>query len=175
MFEIVTLPSKNLRKRSEDIDPDILSLDETKQYIEELIETMYASDGIGIASPQVGKNIRICIIGKAAIQKNHQLFGKDLVLVNPNFQKTSKKTGIETEGCLSVPGIFGNVKRNKDILVSAIDRDGKPLEFNAKGFFARVVQHEIDHLDGILFIDKATNIQKADQLESELRETKLAI
>ena len=126
-----------------------------------MIPTMYGDDGIGLAAPQVANNIRICIIGKQADKS----LGSDLVLVNPVWTKNNKKTNIDDEGCLSVPGKFGKVKRYTDIHVDAWDRHGNPLSFDAKQFFARVVQHEVDHLDGILFIDKATDIYEVDPVE----------
>jgi peptide deformylase len=129
---------------------------------------MHAADGIGLAAPQVGNNIRVCTIGKDAIPRNHIIWdqiGKkhvDIALINPTWERTSKKADVDTEGCLSVPGKIGRVKRYKDIRVTAWDRDGKELHFDAHNYFSRVIQHEVDHLNGILFIDKATEIQDTD-------------
>ncbi len=148
-----------------------------QDFIQNLIDSMYAAEGIGIASSQVGKNIRVCIIGKEAVPKiistrdGSITTGHDLVLVNPTCERISKKTDRDTEGCLSVPYTFGKVKRSKDIAVHAMDRNGKPLVFEAHNFFARVIQHEIDHLNGILFVDKATDIYV---VEPEEREAQLA-
>jgi peptide deformylase len=158
---IVKLPTPSLRERSVEITKDILLSENTQKFIDDMIPTMYGDDGIGLAAPQVGKNIRVCVIGKEADKG----LSDDLVLVNPVWEKNSPKTKTEDEGCLSVPGKFGKVKRFTNIHVDALDRHGNPLSFEAKHFFARVIQHEVDHLNGILFIDKATDIYEVDPVE----------
>lgn len=167
MLQIVTLPTESLRERSKKIDRVFLLSKETQELIKEMIPTMYASDGIGLAAPQIGKNIRICVISKEAIPEGHKLFGNDLVLVNPAWEKTSRKKEWDNEGCLSVPKTYGQVKRYKNIHVQALNAKGEKLEFDASAFFARVVQHEVDHLDGILFIDKAKDIYTTDSDQEE--------
>ena len=117
---------------------------------------MYHYEGIGLAAPQVGKNVCVCIIGKEAVPGKK----KDMALINPAYTKLNKKKVTDTEGCLSVPGKFGKIARYKDILVTALDENGNKLEFKAHNFFARVIQHEVDHLNGILYIDKAHDIQE---------------
>ncbi|HYE60298.1 MAG TPA: peptide deformylase [Candidatus Kapabacteria bacterium] len=159
ILPIVKHPTSTLRVRSKEVDKTYLALPETKKFIKNLIDTMYANDGIGIASSQVGTNVRICIIGKDAVPGKK----KDLVLVNPICVKTSKKMDTDSEGCLSVPKIYGNVKRYRDLAVNALDENGNPLSFSATKFFARVIQHEIDHLDGTLYIDKATDLYAATE------------
>lgn len=154
MLSVVKIPTPSLRERSIEVDRDFVLLPETQQFIRELIATMYDDDGIGIASPQVGKNVRICIIGKDAVPGKE----KDLVLVNPIWTKTGRKKAWEVEGCLSVPKTFGKVARYTDIHVEAMNEHGEKIEFDAQKFFARVIQHEVDHLDGILFIDKARDV-----------------
>ena len=158
MLNVITLPATSLRERSKEIDRDFLLKPETQKLMVEMIDTMYQDDGAGLAAPQIGKNIRICVIGQEADKK----LTKDLILVNPVWEKISKKTNLDTEGCLSVPGVFGRVKRFSKIYVTALDRKANKIEFEAKNFFARVIQHEVDHLDGILFIDKATDICRTD-------------
>ncbi len=130
--------------------------------LDDMIDSMYAYNGIGIAATQVGLNIMAAIIHKDALDfKNKKLHGAfhgaDFLILNPKI--TSHSWGIlsDEEGCLSVPGYHGIVKRYKKITVSCMDRKGTPLTFVAHGFFARVLQHEIDHLNGTLYIDKATD------------------
>lgn len=165
MLQIVTLPTKSLKERSTEIDRDVLLSEETQNLIKEMYPTMNAADGIGLAAVQVKKNIRLCTIGKAAIPENHEIWKKlkqkpgDIVLINPKWEKTSRKKTVDYEGCLSVPGKTGEVKRYKNIHVEALDGQGNPFSFDAEDYFARVIQHEVDHLDGILFIDRAINIQ----------------
>ncbi len=159
ILPIVTIPTPSLRERSKEVTRDFVLQSDTQEFIQNLIVTMYADDGIGIASPQVGKNIRICIVGREATpEKKH-----DLVLINPVWTKTSRKTEWDTEGCLSVPKVYGKVKRYTTIQVEALDEQGNPISFEAKKFFARVIQHEVDHLDGILFIDKAKDTYTAEK------------
>lgn len=171
MLTIVTLPTKSLREPSVEIDKKTLLLPKTQKLISDMFLTMYAADGIGLAAPQVAQNIRIFTIGKNAIPKDHDIWKavggewRDLAIANPTWEKMSKKTDSEMEGCLSVPGKIGRVRRFKHIHVKAWGQDGKKLSFDATGFFARVVQHEIDHLDGILFIDKASDIR--DDVKNE--------
>lgn len=163
VLPIVKEPTPSLRERSTEVDKVFLTLPETKKFIQNMIDTMYAREGIGIAATQVGTNVRVCIIGKDAVTGK----AKDLVLVNPEIQKTSRKTLVDTEGCLSVPGIYGKVKRMKDLDVKALDENGNPLSFKASNFFARVVQHEVDHLNGTLFIDKAKDVYEVDKSDRD--------
>ncbi|MFH0857366.1 MAG: peptide deformylase [Candidatus Magasanikbacteria bacterium] len=168
ILPITKLPNENLRQPSQIVDTAFLLTDEIQNFIDQMIPTMYADDGIGLASPQVGKNIQICVIGQKAlpakikIQNGTLDNSKDLILVNPKFKPMSRKKEVDIEGCLSVPKIFGKVRRYKSISVTALDRNGNPLEFEANTYFARVIQHEIDHLQGILFIDKAKELYREE-------------
>ncbi len=117
--------------------------------LEDMAETMEAAVGVGLAAPQVG-------IGKRIIVVRHE---RDTVLelINPVVLKAA---GIETgsEGCLSCPGLYGEVERAAEVEVEGLNREGKKIRINGEGLLARILQHEIDHLNGILFVDKATNI-----------------
>jgi peptide deformylase len=152
MLNIIKNPNEILRKKSKEIDRPFLALADTQNLIAEMIETMYAGDGVGLAAPQIGKNIRLVVIGKDATKNG------ELALINPVWEKINRKTKIDVEGCLSIPKTSGKVKRWKDIRVCALDQAGNQLNFEASDLFARVIQHEVDHLDGILFIDKANDI-----------------
>lgn len=131
-------------------------------YIDELIDTMYKARGIGIASPQVGRSIQLVVIAKDALKETQNrkqfLLNQDLVLVNPVITHREKPTTLLEEGCLSVPKVFGHVERHLALSVEAFDRYGNMLSFHATDFLAHVVQHEVDHLEGTLFIDKAKNL-----------------
>lgn len=167
---MVTLPTQTLRDRSRELTTAEILLPEMQQFFIDMVPHMYEHDGIGLAAPQVGRNIRMCIIGKEAIgrakrpeKSEHGRTDKtDLVLINPVFQKLSKKMSEDSEGCLSVPGFYGQVRRYKEIYVTALDYNGKPIEFAAHDFFARVIQHEIDHLEGNLFIDRAFDLYQSE-------------
>ena len=123
---------------------------EIKRIIADMTETMWHQVGIGLAAPQVGLPHRILVMddGKRGVQ----------VLINPVIESRGG-TVREEEGCLSLPGIFAEVERSRTITVSAIDTDGQPTSFEASGLKARVVQHELDHLDGVLFLDRISNIK----------------
>jgi peptide deformylase len=125
-----------------------------------MVETMYAKDGVGLASVQVGESKQLCVIAK-----NYNTLNKkqDLCLINPSWTKLSVFKAWDEEGCLSVPGVYGKVKRYTKIKVQALDSNGKLLEFVAEDFFARIIQHEVDHLNGILFIEKAKNLHQIDK------------
>ena len=165
MLEVITIPTPSLKEPSTEVNPGFLMSADTQHFIQQLIATMYTDDGIGIAAPQVGNNIRICIIGKEAIKfdkKSTLDQNQDLVLINPVWTKTSIRKEWDTEGCLSVPKTYGKVKRYKNIKVKALDLNGNEINFEAHNFFARVIQHEIDHLDGVLFIDKAKDTYQVE-------------
>ena len=120
--------------------------------LDDMKETMYKSNGVGLAAPQVGILKRIIVVDD----------GNGLIeCINPRiiFQKGEQ---YGQEGCLSVPGLKGDVKRPNEVIVRALDRNGKEIEYRAKEFLARIFCHEIDHLNGILYIDKADDIRKAD-------------
>ncbi len=151
MFKIVTNPNPILRQKSKPID-DILS-QEIQDLLPEMIETMIKKDGVGLAAPQIGKNIRLVVI---------RFKDDDLVMFNPKIIKKSIFKEWDEEGCLSVPNVFGDVKRYKKIEVKFFDQFNKEQKICAEGLLARIIQHEIDHLDGVLFIDKAKNLRKID-------------
>lgn len=121
-----------------------------KKLLNDMAETMYSADGVGLAAPQVGVSLRIIVID----------VGEGLIeLINPSLiNGEGWVTGVE--GCLSIPGVFGEVERYKEVTVEGTDRNGKTVRIKADNLLAKALQHEIDHLDGILFIEKAKTIQK---------------
>ncbi len=151
ILKIITQPNPILRKKSVEISPNVIKSPEFKSLVSSIAKTMIKTDGVGLAAPQIGKNIRLAVINS-----------KDgfFCLINPKITKKSWAREIAQEGCLSIPGVFGKVKRHKKISLTYINRDGKKIKMTAIGMMARVMQHEIDHLDGILFIDKAAEIEK---------------
>ena len=140
-----------LRKRCEPVEK---VTKEIKKLIVDMVQTMEKNNGVGLAAPQVGENKRIVVI-KTDIE-GQEFFE----LVNPKILKKSKETKKEEEGCLSFPKIFFKVERPKEIEVEGIDINGKKTKIKALGIMARVLCHEIDHLDGILFIDRLNFFQK---------------
>ncbi len=164
-LSITMLPTSTLRERSRELTKEEILSPEFQTLIRDMIPAMYENDGIGLAAPQVAVNVRLCIIGREAVHNDKRPEGKkpdpakkDLVLINPAYQKLNKKFTKDDEGCLSVPGYYGEVKRHQEIYVTALSETGEKIEFAAKNFFARVIQHEVDHLDGHLFIDRAPEL-----------------
>lgn len=162
MLTIITVPDKILETPTRELTLAEINTPKIQELISAMIPKMYESEGIGLAAPQVNHSIRICIIGKEAVKMDRKatLPHEDLVLINPTWVKTSRKTNNDQEGCLSIPGLYGTVKRHSAIHVEALDRQGNKLSFEARNFFARVIQHEVDHLDGVLFTTKATNLKE---------------
>ena len=118
--------------------------------LDNMCETMYANNGVGLAAPQIGVLKRVIVVD----------VGEGLVeLINPVLDQMQGEQ-VESEGCLSIPGVQGDVNRFTWVKVTGIDRTGNPVQLEVEGFLARALQHEIDHLDGILFIDKAKNLKK---------------
>lgn len=158
IMKIITVPDNRLRQKSDKVD--VLN-DQTKKLISDMLETLNTAqepEGAGLAAPQVGVTKRI-ILAKRFIpsQENpEEVVVKDYVLVNPKLIKISKETISGWEACLSIPDVYGQVERPKKIKVSAQDENGLSYVINTSGFFARVILHEMDHLDGILFTDKVT-------------------
>jgi peptide deformylase len=146
---IVTLPAKTLRERSSEVDVSRIPTADFQHFVDDLITSMYAADGVGIAAPQVGRNERVFIVNEKTGPKAY---------INPEILKMSEDTQDSEEGCLSVPGTYGLVKRAKKIRFRALNRHGRRVEFDAKGYIATVYQHELDHLNGILFIDRAEKL-----------------
>lgn len=142
IFTIIKEPNPILRKKSKKV-AEITK--EIKQLILDMEQTMIESKGIGLAAPQVGKNIRVIVVNT-----------KDgaIALINPKITWKSLRKETDEEGCLSCPDVFIKIKRPKSIKVKAQNKDGKQTSFKAQGLLARVIQHEIDHLDGILILDK---------------------
>lgn len=136
-----------LKKQSE----PVTKIDRTiKQLLDNMAETMYAADGVGLAAPQVGVSLQVIVIDD----------GNGLLeLINPVIvSQESLEKG--TEGCLSVPGVFGEVERYAAVTVEALNRQGKKVTIKGTGLLARALQHEIDHLEGVLFIERAQSIYK---------------
>lgn len=149
ILPLVFHPDHRLRERSIDIDqnniPDLVSL------ASDMSKTMIADKGIGLAAPQIGQNIRLIVVNTKAGPQ---------IMFNPEIVKKSLRQEWGEEGCLSIPGVFGNVRRYRFVECSFFDGGGKKQTAKAEGLLARVIQHEIDHLDGILFIDKAKDIRQ---------------
>lgn len=156
-LKIITHPNPLLRQKASKVETPFSK--ELLKLAEQMIKTMRNNQGIGLAAPQVGVSRRLIVI---AFQK------EPLTLFNPEISKKSFKKEAAEEGCLSLPGVFGLVKRHHKISVAALDKFGKKINFAAEGMLARVIQHEVDHLNGILFIDKIKKYPKSNPKDEEL-------
>lgn len=169
ILPIVTVPDNRLRQLAAPVESADFATPEFRALCADMITTMYEDDGIGLAAPQIGQSIRLIVVGKDALADQKDLpfsQNEDLVLVNPVIETYSWKTEIDDEGCLSVPGIGGTVERHVQVTVGAKTQTGADVTFVGKNYFARVLQHEIDHLNGILFIDRAKETWKHEHNES---------
>lgn len=152
-LNILTYPDKFLRqptKLIEDIDGT------TQKMIEDMSYTMYESKGVGLAAIQVGFDKSLIIYDVSPSEENRSL----QVLINPRIVESNGRIISEEEGCLSVPDLRADVKRAESVLVEGFNREGKPMRIDAEGHLAIVLQHEIDHLNGILFIDHISALKR---------------
>lgn len=154
-YPVVIYPNKRLETPSEEVT---MITDELATLLDDMYETMIAHDGIGLAAPQIGKNIRVAIV---AIDEETGLFE----MINPEIIESSGST-IDVEGCLSFPGVYGTVERAQQVVVRYYDREGDEYEVTATDYFARAMQHEIEHLDGKLFTDKIIERIAPEELDA---------
>ncbi|MCP3876481.1 MAG: peptide deformylase [Desulfobacteraceae bacterium] len=164
ILNILAYPEKSLLLPSDKVD----DIDDTlKKLIEDMGETMFEAPGVGLAAPQVGVNKRIIVYDSNADSpesddpESDNSIKEFTALINPEIIEASGKIVSEQEGCLSVIDYNADVKRHDKVLVKALDIDGKEIQFEAQGILAVIMQHEIDHLDGILFIDRISILKRA--------------
>lgn len=159
ILHILQYPDERLRKKASVVEDFGNS---TQKIIEDMFETLYETGrGIGLAATQVNIQKRIVVIDMSGPEKN-----KPFCLVNPVIMEKGEELCEELEGCLSIPGVSELVKRPKHIKLTAFDRTGQPIEIDDETYFARCIQHEIDHLDGVLFIDHLSPLKRRRVLET---------
>lgn len=169
--EIVFLPEPVLRRKAKPVtkfDKELQTL------IDDMIETMREAPGVGLAAPQVNISQQLAVIeydededeeeNEDTPPKPKKLY----VIINPEIIKTSEEKVMGIEGCLSIPGLQGEVERHESIQVKALNRHGSPVKLKVDGWMARIFQHEIDHLNGVLFTDRATRVWKPREDEDEV-------
>ncbi|HAH07309.1 MAG TPA: peptide deformylase [Elusimicrobia bacterium] len=156
LLQVARLGNPVLRKKAKAFTPEGARAAETQRLIEDMIETMREQDGAGLAAPQVHVSKRLVVIETR--EPNPRYPGEPrvplTVLINPELTRRSREMAEDWEGCLSLPDWRGLVPRHQAVAGKALDRQGRVIEFEAEGFSARVIQHELDHLDGIVFIDR---------------------
>jgi peptide deformylase len=153
VLDILTYPDKFLKRKTVPVE----NIDGAMQHVfDNMAATMYVAPGVGLAAPQVGIGESFIVYDIAPKEEGHDL----QVLVNPKIITSEGEMLSENEGCLSVPDFRADVKRSERILVEGLDRDGNPLRFEADGLLSIVIQHELDHLNGTLFIDHISALKR---------------
>lgn len=151
LLPILEFPDPRLRT----VAKPVASVDDSiRQLADDMIETMYAAPGVGLAATQIDRHIRLLVVDVSEDQS------QPLVFINPTFEKLADDTKPYDEGCLSVPGFYETVERTDRIRVSALDRNGQPFTLDADGLLSVCIQHEIDHLDGKLFVDYISALKR---------------
>lgn len=166
---IKTIPASVLQKKSQRVTE---FNSELHILIDDMVETMRAAPGSGLSAPQVGVSLRVIVV--EYIESDDEDAIPELYeVVNPKLTGLSRKQVKGIEGCLSVPGLMGEVERSEKATVKGFDRNGKPIRIKAKGWLARIFQHEIDHLDGTLFIDHADQVWDIEEDKAQIAESDL--
>jgi len=150
---IIYHPDEKLSIESESFDVSQILQKDQQTIFKDMLYTMKKHKGVGIAAPQIGVLKRFCYVSNNG--------RKPQLLINPVITKRSSSKEWAEEGCLSIPNVYGQVERNMSVTVEYVDTAAEKQELSAEGFLARVIQHEIDHLDGVLFIDKAKDIYES--------------
>lgn len=161
-LNIVKLPEPVLRRKAHKVtvfDKDLQTL------IDSMVETMREAPGVGLAAPQVGISQRLIVV-EYGDDEDEDAPAKLYVVANPEIIQTSEETELGVEGCLSIPNLVGEVDRNLKVTVKGYNRRGQPVRIKAEGWLARIFQHEIDHLEGVLFTDRATKVWRPAEGET---------
>jgi peptide deformylase len=163
--EIIAQDHPTLRKVARKVDPKEIGEPLFQQLIDDMFETMYAAPGVGLAAPQVNVSKRLFVMD--VNDDEHP----PAVVINPKVEELTEEVELR-EGCLSVPGMIGDIMRFKRAVVTGLDREGRKIRIEGEGLLAQCLQHEIDHLNGALYIDRAKNIRPAvSEEEKEIAET----
>jgi len=162
--EVITPANPILRQKAKKVSTFNAAL---KTLADDMVETMMEVNGVGIAAPQVAVSLRMIVVRdydpeNEEVEESEPAPSKIYRLVNPELARASEEMVEGAEGCLSIPGYYGDVLRHKAVTVKGYNLQGKPVKIKAEGWLARIFQHEIDHLDGVLFIDRATKVWKAE-------------
>ena len=167
---IVTLPEPVLRRKARPISKFDNNL---QTLIDDMIDTMREAPGVGLAAPQVGISERLIVVEYAEPPEGEdedeikEVKPKLYVMINPEIVKTSEEKVMGVEGCLSIPGLVGEVERFEMVQLKGLNRRGQPMKIKAKGWLARIFQHEVDHVNGVVFPDLATRVWKPAPEEAE--------
>ena len=163
---IVTLPDPVLRRKAR----PVTKFDEKLQtLIDDMVDTMRDAPGVGLAAPQVGISERVIVVEYAEPEETEEgeepqeVEPKLYVMVNPEIAKASPETVVGVEGCLSIPMLVGEVERSQEIRIKGLNRRGQPMKLKVDGWLARIFQHEIDHVNGVVFTDRAERVWQPEE------------
>ena len=160
--DIITVPDETLKKISEPLEK--VSMNE-KKLINDLFDTMYASKGIGLAAVQIGILKRILVIDVSTKDEKRE----PLSFINPVIKKVSDETSIYEEGCLSVPGVWEEIERPDQCTVNYLDKNGDEQSIRCQGMLATVIQHEMDHLNGVVFVDHLSKLKRDRAIKKSIK------
>ncbi len=155
-LDIITLPDRKLRMKSVDVERVD---DDLRRFMDDMLETMYEAPGIGLAAIQVGIARRVAVVDVAR-REDESAEPNPIFLINPQILTSSDERSLHEEGCLSIPEYYADVERPAAVRIAFLDRNGKPHELEANGILATCLQHEIDHLDGLLFVDHISSLKR---------------
>ena len=161
--ELTTFPEEVLRQKAEPIE---VFDEKLADLVDDMIETMREAPGVGLAAPQIGISKQIIVV-EFGDEEDDSLPKQLYIVVNPEIVKQSRDAVPGIEGCLSVPGLVGEVSRSSVVTVKGQDIHGKPIKVRAQGWLARIFQHEIDHINGVLYTDRADDIWRPDEEEMD--------
>lgn len=177
MIPIVQKGDPVLRKQAETVAPEAITSPKIQAILSTMTEALYQEDdGVAIAAPQIGESVRIFIVSGKVLSPNYpdlepnEIIPADLVCINPELSKLSKQKKKMAEGCLSVRWLYGNVLRSTKATIKAYDKDGKIFTRGGSGLLAQIFQHETDHLNGVLFIDTAEDIEDMPPESLDIKE-----
>ena len=161
--EVIKLPNPVLRRKAHKVTE---FGEDFQTLVDEMIETMRHEPGVGLAAPQVNVSQRIIVVEYPEDDSIENAPAKLFVVANPEFKKMSDVLIKGIEGCLSVPNLLGQVERASEVTLTGMDRRGKKITIKAKGWLARIFQHEVDHINGILFVDRAIELYQPEEIQA---------
>lgn len=162
--DIIKLPHPTLKRQAHQVKNFGKDL---QHLIDDMVETMRVEPGVGLAAPQVNQSLRLIVVEYPEDDSIEGPEPKLFVLANPDFRYMSEEKVRGIEGCLSIPNLLGEVERSSQVVVDGLDRHGKKIEIKASGWLARIFQHEIDHINGILFVDRADTLYTPEEIQAD--------
>lgn len=166
-LSIIPIGNPILRKKSHKITK---VTDETRRLADEMLSTMREAQGVGLAAPQVGRLVRLIVVEYPEDDEKEDSPMTTYQVINPEIIWRSEETVVGVEGCLSIPGLAGEVERHESIKVRGLDLQGRAVRYNLSGWPARIFQHEIDHLDGVCYVDRSDNVWQLSSEDEEAAE-----